>query len=66
MAQMPSEGDLFTQVDRTYRRLMADCNEMPGVLTVCGKSGLLESIEDCNLKLEQILKGVIDHYQSAV
>eukprot|EP00056_Hartaetosiga_gracilis_P013585 m.226506 g.226506 ORF g.226506 m.226506 type:complete len:4004 (+) comp13864_c0_seq2:104-12115(+) len=63
MAQMPVEGELFTQVDRQFRRIMAHCGEDPHVLITCALDGLLDTVVGCNDMLEKILKGLNDYLE---
>eukprot|EP00055_Hartaetosiga_balthica_P017752 m.122337 g.122337 ORF g.122337 m.122337 type:complete len:4010 (-) comp9395_c0_seq2:1066-13095(-) len=63
MAQMPAEGELFTQVDRQFRRIMAHCEEDRRVLVTCTLDGLLETIQNSNEMLEKILKGLNDYLE---
>merc|ERR1719182_939250 len=63
MAQMPTEGDLFTSVDRAYKRIMAHCESDPAVLATCALEGLLETVNNANEQLELILKGLNEYLE---
>ncbi|KAJ8866811.1 hypothetical protein PR048_032672, partial [Dryococelus australis] len=58
VAQMPSEGSLFQEVDGTYKRIMYSVHKEPNVLLTAGTEEVMELLEDCVRKLETISNGV--------
>jgi len=62
-AQMPREGELFQNVDSVFKRLMAFCVETPAVLKACSQEGMLEQINQSNINLELILKGLNEYLE---
>ncbi|OCT58631.1 dynein heavy chain 12, axonemal [Xenopus laevis] len=58
MQQMPEEGRLFQTVDRNWKEIMKHCVKEPKVLNATSLPGLLEKLQDSNLLLEKIMKGL--------
>ncbi|KAM8930418.1 dynein axonemal heavy chain 12 [Pelodytes ibericus] len=58
MQQMPEEGRLFQTVDRNWREIMKHCVKDPKVLNATSLTGLLEKLQDSNLLLDKIMKGL--------
>ncbi|XP_075690041.1 dynein axonemal heavy chain 12 [Rhinoderma darwinii] len=58
MQQMPEEGRLFQTVDRNWREIMKHCVKDPKVLSATSLTGLLEKLQDSNLLLDKIMKGL--------
>ncbi|MGH0152040.1 UNVERIFIED_CONTAM: hypothetical protein FKN15_073255 [Acipenser sinensis] len=58
MQQMPEEGRLFQTVDRHWKDVMRHCVKDPKVLPATSLTGLLEKLQDCNVLLEKIMKGL--------
>ncbi|NXL48091.1 DYH7 protein, partial [Podilymbus podiceps] len=58
MQQMPEEGRLFQTVDRYWRDIMAYCAKDPKVLVATSLIGLLEKLQNCNVLLDKIMKGL--------
>ncbi|XP_053325574.1 dynein axonemal heavy chain 12 [Spea bombifrons] len=58
MQQMPEEGRLFQTVDRNWREIMKHCVKDPKVLNATSMTGLLEKLQDSNLLLDKIMKGL--------
>jgi dynein heavy chain len=60
---MPTEGDLFVNVDRQFKKMMVHCQADPNVLVACALPDLLAKIDQCNEELEVILKGLNDYLE---
>ncbi|XP_073425921.1 dynein axonemal heavy chain 12 [Dendrobates tinctorius] len=58
MQQMPEEGRLFQTVDRNWREIMKHCVKDPKVLIATSLTGLLEKLQDSNVLLDKIMKGL--------
>ncbi|XP_029456789.1 LOW QUALITY PROTEIN: dynein heavy chain 12, axonemal [Rhinatrema bivittatum] len=58
MQQMPEEGRLFQTVDRNWKEIMKHCVKDPKVLAATSLSGLLVKLQDCNVLLDKIMKGL--------
>ncbi|RXM98274.1 Dynein heavy chain 12, axonemal [Acipenser ruthenus] len=58
MQQMPEEGRFFQTVDRHWKDVMRHCVKDPKVLPATSLTGLLEKLQDCNVLLEKIMKGL--------
>ncbi|KAF7282405.1 hypothetical protein GWI33_002719 [Rhynchophorus ferrugineus] len=58
VAQMPEEGQLFKEVNDTYKRYMDLVMRDPRVFPVAGAEGVLEVMKHCNELLEKINEGV--------
>uniref|UniRef100_A0A7N6C1K8 Dynein axonemal heavy chain 12 n=1 Tax=Anabas testudineus TaxID=64144 RepID=A0A7N6C1K8_ANATE len=53
MQQIPEEGRLFQNVDKTWKEVMRHC-----ILPATSLPGLLEKLQNCNSLLESIMKGL--------
>ncbi|KAM9777518.1 dynein axonemal heavy chain 12-like [Neosynchiropus ocellatus] len=58
LQQIPEEGQLFQTVDRTWRDLMKRCAQDAKILSATSEPGLLENLQNCNVMLENIMKGL--------
>ncbi|XP_044742040.1 dynein axonemal heavy chain 12 [Chrysoperla carnea] len=58
VSQMPEEGALFKEVDRTYKRYMQAVERDPHVLEIASSPGLLEAFTECLKMLDKINEGV--------
>uniref|UniRef100_A0AAR5PYC5 AAA+ ATPase domain-containing protein n=1 Tax=Dendroctonus ponderosae TaxID=77166 RepID=A0AAR5PYC5_DENPD len=58
VAQMPEEGNLFKEVNDTYKRYMEVVLRDPRVFQVAGAEGVLEIMVHCNELLDKINEGV--------
>ncbi|KAL1461654.1 hypothetical protein WDU94_013527, partial [Cyamophila willieti] len=58
VAQMPEEASMFEEVDRSFRALMGLIDDDPRVLSTAAKPGVLETVKDCNIKMDNINNGV--------
>ncbi|KAG8431885.1 hypothetical protein GDO86_019599 [Hymenochirus boettgeri] len=58
MQQMPEEGRLFQTVDRNWKEIMKHCMKDSKVLNATSLTGLLEKLQDSNLLLDKIMKGL--------
>ncbi|XP_055621192.1 dynein axonemal heavy chain 12 [Toxorhynchites rutilus septentrionalis] len=58
VAQMPNEGRMFQQVDKTYRMYMKIVEANRSVMNVASAKGVLEALEQSNELLEEITDGV--------
>ncbi|KAJ3342024.1 Dynein heavy chain 7, axonemal [Gonapodya sp. JEL0774] len=63
MAQMPTEGKKFKIVDKTWRDNMTATAAHPAILAVCGTPGLLQKLNDANVLLEEIQKGLNEYLE---
>ncbi|RLN83016.1 hypothetical protein BBO99_00002484 [Phytophthora kernoviae] len=64
MRQMPIEGALFRKVDANWRRNMQDTVASPAVLTVVERSDLLPGLQQSNVDLDTIQKGLNDYLET--
>ncbi|CAL9702663.1 unnamed protein product [Knipowitschia caucasica] len=58
MQQIPEEGRLFQTVDKTWKDVMRHCAKDPKVLPATSLPGLLEKLQECNIFLDTIMKGL--------
>uniref|UniRef100_A0A8C9Y9T2 Dynein axonemal heavy chain 12 n=1 Tax=Sander lucioperca TaxID=283035 RepID=A0A8C9Y9T2_SANLU len=59
MQQIPEEGRLFQTVDKNWKEVMRHCVKDPKViLQATSLPGLLEKLQDSNILLESIMKGL--------
>ncbi|KAK4876149.1 hypothetical protein RN001_012571 [Aquatica leii] len=58
VSQMPEEGQLFKEVDSTFRRYLGVILREPKVIDTCPQPGLLENMISCTAMLERINEGV--------
>ncbi|KAF5272111.1 hypothetical protein FQA39_LY01194 [Lamprigera yunnana] len=58
VSQMPEEGQLFKEVDSTYRRYVNLIIREPKVIDNCPQPGLLEAMINCTQILDRINEGV--------
>ena len=58
MQQMPEEGKLFIQVDKTWKDVMKNTVREPKVLVASALPGLLEKLKGANDMLDKIMKGL--------
>ncbi|XP_065190205.1 dynein axonemal heavy chain 12-like [Sycon ciliatum] len=58
MQQMPEEGKLFQQVDKTWKEVMRHTSKDPRVLVATSYPGLAEKLEKSNGLLDRIQKGL--------
>ena len=56
--QMPEEGEKFRQVDNEWRDIMNATKEAPDVITIGKDKERLDRLEECNILLDQIQKGL--------
>ncbi|OAJ37962.1 hypothetical protein BDEG_21931 [Batrachochytrium dendrobatidis JEL423] len=63
MAAMPVEGKKFKTVDRTWRDIMSTTSEDPKILAVSKIPGILQRLNESNLLLEEIQKGLNDYLE---
>ncbi|KAG6610110.1 Dynein heavy chain [Phytophthora cinnamomi] len=64
MRQMPTEGALFRKVDANWRRNMQETVASPAVLTVAERSDLLPGLQQSNMDLDTIQKGLNDYLET--
>jgi len=64
MKQMPVEGKKFRDVDKTWREVMEEALADPPATTVFRIEGLLERLQDCHQKLEDVQKGLNDYLET--
>ncbi|XP_028438243.1 dynein heavy chain 12, axonemal isoform X1 [Perca flavescens] len=58
MQQIPEEGRLFQTVDKNWKEVMRHCVKDPKILQATSLPGLLEKLQDSNILLENIMKGL--------
>ncbi|KNC96829.1 uncharacterized protein SPPG_07663 [Spizellomyces punctatus DAOM BR117] len=63
MAAMPTEGKKFRVVDKTWRDIMANTAENPKILSVAHVPGMLNRLNDSNVLLDDIQKGLNDYLE---
>mmetsp|Transcript_6703 Transcript_6703/g.27190 ORF Transcript_6703/g.27190 Transcript_6703/m.27190 type:complete len:4341 (+) Transcript_6703:132-13154(+) len=56
--QMPEEGEKFRQVDNEWRDIMNATKEAPDVITIGKDKERLDRLEECNILLDAIQKGL--------
>nr|KAJ3421411.1 Dynein heavy chain 1, axonemal [Polyrhizophydium stewartii] len=64
VTQLPVESKRFTTMDRTWRRIMGQAKQKPGVIECCGDYKLLDSFRECNKLLELVSKGLSAYLES--
>ncbi|KAH6567387.1 hypothetical protein BASA60_009078 [Batrachochytrium salamandrivorans] len=62
--QLPVESKRFTLMDRTWRRIMSQVKQKPGVIECCSDYKLLDSFRECNKLLELVSKGLSAYLES--
>ncbi|KAF5300238.1 hypothetical protein FQR65_LT09192 [Abscondita terminalis] len=63
VSQMPEEGQLFKDVDGTFRRYINVIVREPKVIETCPQTGLLENLINCIEMLERINEGVATYLE---
>ncbi|EAT40340.1 AAEL007918-PA [Aedes aegypti] len=63
VAQMPNEGRMFQQVDKTYRMYMKIVEANRSVMNVAAAKGVLEALEESNELMEEITNGVNEYLE---
>ena len=58
LQQMPEEGRLFGQVDKTWKETMKHTMKNPKVLAATSLPGMFEKLQHSNSLLDQIMKGL--------
>ncbi|TPX59753.1 hypothetical protein SpCBS45565_g07659 [Spizellomyces sp. 'palustris'] len=64
VTQLPIESKRFTTMDRTWRRIMSQAKQRPGVIEFCSDYKLLDSFKECNKLLELVSKGLSAYLES--
>ena len=64
ITQLPVESKRFTTMDRTWRRIMSQAKQKPGVIEFCSDYKLLDSFRECNKLLELVSKGLSAYLES--
>ncbi|KAK7497834.1 hypothetical protein BaRGS_00010968 [Batillaria attramentaria] len=54
--QLPAEAKMFLQVDKSYKDIMRKVNKVPGAIRAATQPGLLETFQNNNALLDQIMK----------
>jgi len=62
--QLPVEAKKFTQVDRMWRRALAEAKARPHMLTVCTNKTQLGQFVDANKHLDTVQKGLSDYLET--
>ena len=63
MAAMPTEGKKFKTVDKTWRDIMVNASENPKILIVTRLPNMLDRLNESNVLLEEIQKGLNDYLE---
>ncbi|EDS37651.1 ciliary dynein heavy chain 11 [Culex quinquefasciatus] len=63
VAQMPNEGRMFQQVDKTYRMYMKIVEANRSVMNVAAAKGVQEALEQSNELMEEITNGVNEYLE---
>ncbi|XP_057662092.1 dynein axonemal heavy chain 12 isoform X1 [Diorhabda carinulata] len=63
VAQMPEEGNLFKEVNDTYKRYMDVVTRDPRVYETAGAPGVLETMQHCIELLDKINDGVTNYLE---
>uniref|UniRef100_A0A673A977 Dynein axonemal heavy chain 12 n=1 Tax=Sphaeramia orbicularis TaxID=375764 RepID=A0A673A977_9TELE len=58
MQQIPEEGRLFQTVDKIWKDVMRHCIKDPKILPATSMPGLLEKLQESNILLDTIMKGL--------
>uniref|UniRef100_H2YVP9 AAA+ ATPase domain-containing protein n=1 Tax=Ciona savignyi TaxID=51511 RepID=H2YVP9_CIOSA len=61
--QLPTESQLFSQVDKSWREIMRRTEDRPNALRAATGPGVLESLQLCNSNLEKIQKCLEDYLE---
>eukprot|EP00912_Choanoflagellata_sp_UC4_P002384 UC4_evm1s1504 len=56
--QLPTESKRYNNMERTWRRIMDNCNRTPNIIKFCPNNVLLDELKECNELLEQVQKGL--------
>ncbi|KAJ3049383.1 Dynein heavy chain 7, axonemal [Rhizophlyctis rosea] len=62
-AAMPTEGKKFRIVDKTWREIMMNTHENPRILSVAQIPGMLNRLNESNVLLEDIQKGLNEYLE---
>jgi dynein heavy chain len=62
--QMPTEANLFKQVDSVWRTTMTMAKDNGKALTVTKHEGLYKDLKECNDNLETVQKGLNDYLET--
>ena len=54
--QLPAEAKMFMTVDKSYKEIMRKVNKMPLAIRAGTQPGLLETLQNNNALLDQIMK----------
>ncbi|KAL3158235.1 hypothetical protein ABBQ38_010487 [Trebouxia sp. C0009 RCD-2024] len=60
MKQIPKEGSAFRQMDATWRNIMAAVKLNPLIIEASEVPNLLEQLQECNVQLDVVEKGLND------
>lgn len=52
------------QVDRLWKKTLAQAKATPHLLSTCASARLLEQFQDCNKQLESVQKGLADYLET--
>lgn len=64
ITQLPVESKRFTTMDRTWRRILSQAKQKPGVIEFCSDPKLLDSFKECNKLLDLVSKGLSAYLES--
>jgi dynein heavy chain, axonemal len=57
-------GKKYSQMDRTWRRIMGQTKANPLVIQVCADEKLLDSLKECNRLLDTVQKGLAQYLET--
>lgn len=63
LKQMPVEGNIFRQVDNSWKQLMQSISENTRALDVMKIEGLGKILTECHKKLEEVQKGLNNYLE---
>ncbi|XP_063217349.1 dynein axonemal heavy chain 1-like [Bacillus rossius redtenbacheri] len=61
---LPMETNRFLTMERQWRRIMKSAVDNPKVLELCADRGLLRILQECNLGLEIVEKGLVAYLET--
>ncbi|KAF8787359.1 Dynein heavy chain 3 like protein [Argiope bruennichi] len=63
MLQMPVEGKKFSTVDKSWRETASKAASDPHVLVATSHPNMLQNLQECNVLLDEIQKGLNDYLE---
>ncbi|NXX96308.1 DYH1 protein, partial [Centropus bengalensis] len=62
--QLPSESKHYQSMDTDWRNIMKKANENPEVISLCPDPVLLDTLRNCNERLELVQKGLSEYLET--